>query len=371
MKQIVLILISIFLFFGCTQKQQVIEIKKDEQNIAKTQIPKTDKADEESFSQEVINEVKAIKDEDLDDGVFKLAIIYPSKIVGKYANNTVNTITGYLLFKNEKFKIETFDTIDETPTSIEEKIKEIETKNYSKIIALFTETGYDKMTSFSFDSKTKVYFPLLNKDNLFLTKENFIYGGISYKRQIELLQTMSNNKNVMYFQNNYLGNKLKTIYENSVPSIEIIKEVSGSNNDYKALVDNEKLEEASIMLNTSIIKTSILLSQIRGFQKQPSVILSTQLNYNPLLISLTQAEDRINFIIANSIDKTDEKLEDILDSFDSEIVYDWVNYSSLIGVNLLFNNNKDELIKTKIEENKVYYEPKLYNATEYGFQKIK
>ncbi len=367
MKQIVLIVISIFLFFGCTQKQEVIEIKKDKQNIIKKDSSKTDKAEDKTLPKEF----ETIKEEDLDENFFKLAIIYPSKIVGKYANNTVNTITGYLLFKNEKFKIETFDTFDETSTNIEEKIKEIENKKYFKIIALFTEIGYENISSLSFDNKTKIYFPLLNKDNLIVTKDNFIYGGISYKKQIELLQTMSNNKNIMYFQNNYLGNKLKMIYENSISKIDMIKEVSISNNDYKTLVDNEKLEKSSIMLNTPIINTSILLSQIRGFQKLPKVLLSTQLNYNPLLISLTQAEDRINFVIANSIDTVDEQLEDILDSLDSEIVYDWVNYSSLIGINLFFNNNKDNLIKTKVEENRVYYEPKLYNATAYGFQKIK
>ncbi|AXH09276.1 hypothetical protein CP960_02080 [Malaciobacter halophilus] len=372
MKQIVLIIATVFLFFGCTQKQRVVDIQKKQEipTTKQEQVKEEIAFDKLSEDEIVINEVKSIEDKDLDD-VFKLAVVYPSKVVGKYANNTVNTITAYLLFKNEKFKVETFDTIDESMLSIENSVKQLKDAGYEKVIALFTNEGYKKLASFSFDSDVKIYFPLINKQTVSIIKDNFLFGGISYKKQIDLLQSLSNGKNIMYYQKNYLGNKLKTIYENSVQNIITIKNVESRNNDYRRLVNDNRLDKAAVMLNTSIIKTSIILSQIRAFEKEPEVVLSTQLNFNPLLISLTQAEDRTSFVLANSIDATNEKLEDILDSLGADIVYDWVNYSSLVGVNRLFDENKSGLIKTKFEENRVLYEPKLYKSTAHGFQKIK
>lgn len=372
MKNIVLILVSIFLFFGCTPKQEVQKAQEvNNQVVIEESSAKIDEESQSFENQTKINEAKSIKDEDLDDDVFKLAIIYPSNVVGKYANNTVNTITGYLLYRNQKFTIESFDTSLESIASIQKAYDELKEKGFKKVIALFTKTGYDIMSSFSYSSNMKVYFPLINASEVLATKDNFIYGGISYLNQIRLLQTLSNQKNIMFYQDNYLGKKLKSVYENSVNNIEVVKEIKVRNNDYKSLVDDEKLLGSTITLNTSIIKTSILLSQIRAFEKEPNAILSTQINYNPLLVSLTQAEDRVNFVIANSIDKTDAKLEDTLDLLGVDIVYDWVNYSSLIGVNQLFDNNDKELIKTQIDNNRVVYQPQLYKNTEYGFQKIK
>ncbi|AXX91854.1 hypothetical protein CPU12_05970 [Malaciobacter molluscorum LMG 25693] len=371
MKNIIFILVSIFLFFGCAPKQEVQKVQKTNKQVIKDTSKRIDQESQTFENQTKINEAKSIKDEDLDSDVFKLAIIYPSNVVGKYANNTVNTITGYLLYKNQKFMIESFDTSIESIESIQKAYDDLKAKGFKKVIALFTKTGYDIMSSFSYSSNLKVYFPLINSSEVLATKENFIYGGISYVNQIKLLQTLSNQKNIMYYQDNYLGKRLKNYYENIVNNIDLVREIKVRNNDYKALVNDDKLLNSTITLNTSIIQTSILLSQIRAFEKEPKVILSTQINYNPLLVSLTQAEDRVNFVIANSIDKTEAKLEDILDLLGVDIVYDWVNYSSLIGVNQLFDNNNKELIKTKIDNNRVVYDPKLYKNTEYGFQKIK
>lgn len=372
------------MFWGCAQKQGVVDVKgvqEQEKAQEKYEVVKGQKSTEvddlkkmiESMPQEEYEKQKIVIDDISDDEAkkfFRVAVIYPSKIIGKYANNSINTITGYLLFKNEKFEIETFDTVTEDIFSIQEGFQTLKDKGYTKIIALFTTNGYSQMSNLSFDDE-QIYFPLINKDYVSYEKSNFIYGGISYKRQIELLQTQSQTVNNMFYQKSYLGNKLKKIYENSVDKIKVIKSVDSRNNNYKRLVDDKRLNEASLMLNTSIIKTSIILSQLRAFEIEPSIILSTQLNYNPLIVSLTQPEDRVKFIVANSIDSTDDKLTDILSMLDSDVVYDWVNYSSLIAINLFFDENKSGLIKTKKVENSIMYEPKLYNSTAYGFQKIK
>lgn len=388
MKHLILVVLSIFLFLGCTQKQSTITTKEKQtkEEVAKINEEKYEiigsqrnsevdtlrenlgsLSQDDYDSQKII--INDITDEESKD-FFRIAIIYPSQVIGKYANNTVNTVTGYLLFKNEKFEIETYDTVTEDKEAIETAFNTLKEKGYTNIIALFTANGYTSLNAISFDDE-KIYLPLINKDYVNYESENYIFGGISYKKQIELLQTQSQTSNNMFYQKSYLGNKLKTIYENSVDKIKLIKSVDSRNNNYKRLVDDKRLNESSLMLNTSIIKTSIILSQLRAFETEPSVILSTQLNYNPLIVSLTQPEDRVKFLVANSIDDTDERLVDVISSLDANIVYDWVNYSSLIGVNLFFDENKSQLIKTKKVQNSIVYEPKLYNSTAFGFQKIK
>ena len=103
----------------------------------------------------------------------------------------------------------------------------------------------------------------------------------------------------------------------------------------------------------------------------PAVILSTQLNYNPLIISLTQYHDRINLITANSIEKVNSKLEETMNLLNIDINYNWVNYSILVGVNYLYDQNKENIIINEIIDNQVVYNTKFYKSTRNGFKEIK
>ncbi len=54
---------------------------------------------------------------------------------------------------------------------------------------------------------------------------------------------------------------------------------------------------STIILNTPIVKSSIILSQITAFEVEPAKVLSTQLNYNPLLVKLTQEKIEKTFML--------------------------------------------------------------------------
>ncbi len=131
------------------------------------------------------------------------------------------------------------------------------------------------------------------------------------------------------------------------------------------------LQNSSLFLNTSIIQSSIVLSQLRAHGTEPYRILSTQLNYTPLVVSLTQFPDRKKFVVANSIGKTDLKLQESLALLNSDIQYNWVNYSTLIGMDFLYKKNDSELFPSRIKNNQVSYEVQLYKNTRYGFEKIR
>ena len=110
---------------------------------------------------------------------------------------------------------------------------------------------------------------------------------------------------------------------------------------------------------------------MRAYETTPKVILSTQLNFNPKIIALTQEKDRSNFVVASSIDKVDDKLIDTIKMYGGDIEYNWVDYSTLVGVHYLFESNKSNGMNTMIEDNRVVYEPKLYKTTRFGFLEIK
>ena len=54
-----------------------------------------------------------------------------------------------------------------------------------------------------------------------------------------------------------------------------------------------------------------------------------------------------------------------------DINYNWVNYSILVGVNYLYDQNKENIIINEIIDNQVVYNTKFYKSTRNGFKEIK
>lgn len=315
---------------------------------------------------------KEIKEDEItfDEEKFKIAIVFPSKVVGKYANNTINTILGYLLYQEVPFEIETFDSLNQEFDNIQNSFSQIKEKGYKRVIALYTKEALTTILDIEESKERLVYFPLINKKDTTNTYKYFMYGAISYENQLKEILKLSNNQNAMFYEESRLGNRLKNNYDAIVGYEYLGKSIKAIDAKYQKIVEDELLNDTSLVLNTPIIKSSIILSQLRAHDIKPNIILSTQLNYNPLLVSLTQFEDRVNFITANSIEPTNDVLTETLSLLDAEIKYNWVNYSSLIGVNYFYSQNDDGLIKNEIFNNEVNYGVNLYNSTAYGFQKI-
>lgn len=374
MKQLLSIFLVTFIFIGCAPKKTV-EISIPNSNSADIGKPIDNIDDLPVLGEkiEALDEAAIEEDETAileNKEVFKIAFIYPSKVVGKYAKTAMNTMLGYFEYKKINYDIKVFDSLNEDPINVNNAFSQIRDSGFTKVIALFSPKAVDTVhlaDTYDLD----VYLPLTNKNDVFSVNDNFIYGGISYDEQISRLLAYSNVKNSMFYQNSFLGKKLKFKYENMVDDIKIIKEVKKKRNNFKNLVDDERLNENTIFLNTGIVKTSILLSQLRAYEIEPRVVLSTQLNYNSKLIALTQEKDRLNFIVANSIDHVDSALLDTLTSYGSDVVYNWVDYSTLVGINYLYDSNETLLISTVVNDNEVVYVPKLFKSTAFGFLEIK
>ncbi len=368
MKNLLLIFLFSFILIGCASKQQSSSFKNKPVIFSKP-IIQTEKELEEIKNEPIQEAIEEDK-----EGLNKVAILYPSKVVGKYAKSTISAVTAYLVYNNKEFEVIAFDTKNEQEFNILNQVREIENRGFKKVIALFTKQGFDVLNKTASLDFAKIYYPLINKNEVKETKSNFIFGGISYKEQFELLKTLSSKNSAMFYVKSYLGSKLKNYYDEMfLDNRPKVIEIDSKINRYKYIMNDKNLLYNTIVLNTPIIKSSIVLSQLTAYEIDPVRILSTQLNFDPLLVKLTQEKDRKNLFVVNSISNVNDFIEEYADLLGADVVYNWVDYSSLVGIEYLISIDSYEserVTQTQIVDNQVEYLPSLYRGTSYGFKKV-
>ncbi len=405
MKQIIALMVLIFLFFGCTPKQTV-QLKMPGNHKMVAQPAKKDivEEDKKTVVQELepmdiiesngkdkpvqyevapIIEGDKIENQSTTPGSsenqiqidttkvkMKVAFIYPSSLVSKYAKSSINTISGYLSHQNADYDLVVIDTENENMDRISNAFQKVKDANITNVIALFTPSAVNTLNTVV-SNDLKVYLPLIEKSDIASNNESLIFGSISYDDQIKKLMQYSNENNVMFYQNTYLSSKLKRTYDALVYDTRLKREIDKNERNFRNIVTDSRLRNSTLFLNTDIVKTSLILSQLRSYDIYPKVVFSTQLNYDPLLMTLTQDKDRDRLIVANSIDVVDKELRDDIANLGGNIVYEWVDYSTLVGINYLYYGQNSSLVPTKIENNQAIYTPRLFKSTEYGFLEIK
>jgi hypothetical protein len=405
LKQIITLLVLVFVFFGCTPKQTVelklpgkkeritdLNIKKEkpvEVTDSSTVIEKLTPIDikETTGPQDVIDVTPAIdgeisqstiesnitlEDLKIDEGKIKvkIAFIYPSSLVEKYAKSSLDTISGYLSYQKADYDLTVIDCTNESYENINSAFSKVTQDGITNVIALFTPSAVNSLDKLV-PSDVKVYLPLIEKKDSLSDNESLIFGSISYEQQMQKLNSYSIGNNAMFYQDSYIGNKLRRAYDSTVNDTRVTKQISKNENNFKNIVNDYRLNNSSLFLNTDIVKTSLILSQLRAYDVYPKLIFSTQINYDPMLMLLTQDKDREKFVIANSIDEINKELKDEIITFGGNIIYEWVDYSTLVGVNYLYYGGNSSLIETKIVGNQAVYNPKLYKSTDVGFLEIK
>ncbi len=291
----------------------------------------------------------------------KIALLVPQKVIGKYAVSVTNSVLAYLLYKNGDFDMEIFNCETEEEENILSSLKEIKEKGYQYVIAPVTDRGAE--TIFQNERDLTVYIPTVNKQNIsFATASNINFGGIDYKKQIDKLSSYINDKIVVFKDqspaSNRISNYLKEKFEDFIVYEPVI---AGKNINYASIIRGHfaSLQDSSVFLNTPLIKTSLILSQLRLYKIKPYALLSTQINYHPLLLTLTQYGDRKNLLLANSIHNKNFVLTDINKILDNNILFDWINYSTSIGMDFIYTSYIDQndypIFEEKLIDNQINY----------------
>ncbi|MBN2832011.1 MAG: hypothetical protein JXK50_01655 [Campylobacterales bacterium] len=298
-----------------------------------------------------------------DTSMIKIAVLVPQRTIKKYAITSVNSVIAYLLYKNYYFDLNVFNSGDEQESSIRKALAEIKEGGYHYIIAPVTQEGANIIALN--ETQTPVFIPTLHASSLAHFGENIIFGGIDYDQQIALLAQKANSRVGSFEDGSSLSYQLNGLVKKHTQNLFYEKRDENSKANFRQMFKgNSSLNNTSLFLNTPLVTSSLITSQLRANSLHPHVLLSTQINYKPLLLTLTQYEDRDQMFIANSIQRAPAGLEESNSLFGHEIVYDWVNYSTSIGIDYLcydfFEGKAERLFKEPILKNQVIYNTSLY-----------
>lgn len=278
----------------------------------------------------------------------RIAILLPHRQIGRYAHSTTNALFAYLLSQNSDYEIKSFYIEDESLQSITDAIATISDEGYQYLLAPLTLQGTQHLVSVP--NNLTIYIPTINRSDVNTTASNIYFGGIDYRAQTETLMEHVNDPLVIFYDESRLGTQLKeyardayVLYDDTQntelkPGKKIYSygiNQKSSNLKYP-LHNNEKLEWGSFLLNTPVVKSGMIMSQITLYDVNATNILSTQINYDPLIFTMTQYHDRKNMIIANSINLHNSVITETNALLNNDINYDWINYATTVGTDYFY-----------------------------------
>ena len=281
-----------------------------------------------------------------------IAVLIDKKLFKDYLSSLINSLNSYLLYKNVDYNLTIYD-INQTQQALNHK---------NIIFYTFDTTQLNQLVKF----KNNFYLPMLNKKDINITQNNFYFGGIDFEDQIQKLSTLIPSNNIIAINDNTLTSLKLSIIESNFFNVDQF-----SYNDIKYY----RLNHSYIFLNTSPNKSAKIISDIYYKNIKPYLILSTQINYTPILISLNQLEALKNIIIANSILTLPKELIDINMLLKTDIQFNWVNYSSSLLLNKIYNQKLDNDyylndFRIYMFNNQINYKTQLFQILFGGFRKI-
>jgi SRSO17 transposase len=323
--------------------------------------------------EEVVQKVpyKEVRVEDLHSYAdLKIALLVPKKVIKGYAKKVSNSILSYLIYRGEDFTFEVFDSKDESEEMLLDTIIKIKAKGYKFVISPLTRVGAETLASIERD--LLIYIPTINKSEGINHGGNFYFGGIDYKKQIEKLMPYTNGKFAIFMDKSWLAQRLTSyVEENSYKSYIYTKLIENRKiNPKYILKNNTNLQDASIFFNMPLVKTALLASSFSSYDIKPYGLFSTQVNYSPLLFNMIQRKDRQNFYIANSIGYVNSKLNDINQNLGNRIKYEWVSYSTSIGVDYILSKyyGLDPVFNEDIISHQAKYRTKIVQIVKDEFK---
>ena len=329
----------------------------------------------------------------------KIALLLPYKKIGKYASSTTNACFAYLMTKSHPFMLKSYKVESESVEDLSAALDAIKKDGFEYIIAPLTQTGANNVISIN--PALHIYFPTINKKDVNTSSSFLTFGAIDYEAQSNLLLKEAYEPLVIFSDKSKTGKKLAQYQkkefqhphtmledENNSSSffgdtlsifsqIQAKKKVAPVIKPEKKVISyyisrrktnleaylkkNKKMVDSTIMINSPIIKTGMILSQLTLYDVNETNILSTQINYDPLLLSMTQYIDRKNMVVANSITKHNNVLIETNSLLGNDIEYDWINYTTTIGIDYFYSLITDdaESYYSKIKNHQVVYDIEL------------
>jgi len=324
----------------------------------------------------------------LSSNKLRIAMLLPYKKIGRYASSTTNAAFAYLIARNHSFELKSYEIEGETNEEIAKAFSQIKADGFNYVIAPFTKVGADIVADINPD--INIYFPTIHKNDVNKTTSSLFYGAIDYEQQSDLLLSKAVSPLVIFRDNSSIGKRLSAHQENMFKYKDYNETLDNMNilDDNKTVIkfsiprrttnlesklkENEEIQKASFFINTPVVKTGMIMSQLTLYDSNATNVLSTQINYDPLLLSMTQYQDRKDMLIANSITEHHNILIEANSLLSNDIVYDWINYSTTVGVDYFFNliTNENREYDIPAQDNQMIYKIELLRPVMSRFIKV-
>ena len=299
---------------------------------------------------------------------FRVAFVVPEKVIGKYAQSTTQSALAYLAGRGAPFEMDVFPAGDENNETLDAVAAELRQGGYDLTVAPVTVKGAAHLCETL--SGMRIYIPTLHRDRIECDNPDITFGGIDYRAQIETLSYLvESNATIVTVSD---GSGLSKMLDGMVAEFVDINDslLLGNSGYYKDLIErHEDLNQSTIFLDTPVIKSSLFLTQMTLADYQPVRVLSTQLNYSPLLLTLTQYHDRENMVVASAIGTFDPEITEQAALLGRDIRFNWLNYATLVGLDMeyAFNTGSDRASLETMVNGSVQYSLVLYDAGLYRF----
>ncbi|BAF69800.1 hypothetical protein [Nitratiruptor sp. SB155-2] len=286
------------------------------------------------------------------------------KSLTPFGNSINKSLLAYFLKQGFDFDIETmsFPSSDAMITYLNET-----NSTFDLVILPLPYAQKDIITRLHTD--TPIFIPTLNQAMVQSENEHIFFGGPDYYAQLEtLLSYIDGNLSIFYLEKSSLSKDLTDFAATHIATDSKLYPIDEKIQNMKQILyENEDLNESSVLFNTPLVKTALALSQMTYYDIEPEMKISTQINYNPRLFSLTQPKDRENFYIAISFHPIQPDLEAYNALFDSNINYDWLGYASYMGVATLLNSQEEKNANIKVVDHQILYPIRILKTTKYRF----
>lgn len=311
-------------------------------------------------------------------GEINIALISAPSIIGKYAQSTYDVALATLLSEHpEHYTLKQINMPDESEKSLIDALSYIRQNKFNAVLAPLTLTGARRLSAL--ETAIDIFIPTVHKRDMSDAPQNFTFGSIDYLRQIEALVPYMGNSIAIFYDESAVGEQLKknteALFLETNPSKKSITAYPVNmrgDNIISYLAKPSKFNKKSIILHIPVVKSSILAAHMTFTGVKERNILSTQINVDPTLLSLTQYNDRKNMILANSIIESPSSIFEANALMNNDITFDWIHYATSIGIDNLIAKMTDRPreYNLRIVNGQVIYPVELLKAEMYGFEPI-
>jgi hypothetical protein len=312
------------------------------------------------------------------DQTIKIAVISSPSIIGKYTQSVYNVSLATLIsLRNNHYELKRYDMPDESSASLSKVLDQVHHDNIDAILAPLTTGGAKNLITFN--TSLPIFIPTVHKRDVPSAPTNFVFGGVDYVAQIEALLPYMADSIAIFYDSSNVGSQLKASTEEVFLAHKSEKKrVSSYPVDLKGdnivthLSKPSAFNKSSLIIHIPVVKSALLAAHVTFSGIKVKNILSTQINIDPTLLTLTQYQDRKNIILANSLIEFPSGIYESNALMNNDITFDWIQYSSSVGVDYLVAHlcNTSREYSMRIINSQIIYPVELLRAKEFGFEPV-